>query len=238
MQLAKVLQKKRNGKHRFWEGVLMAVYEVCKRFGWEMGVGEKTAGVMRMFGLTADALGDKSVVHECEVEINEGDVVYITGASGSGKSVLLRELEGCVGESERVNLGDIELGSQQTVVDCFEGDLVGSLRVLNSAGLNDCLCVLNRPCYLSDGQKWRFRLAMALAAGKKFVFADEFCSNLDRVTAAVIAYNVRRFADREGVTFVLAGSHDDILGDLEPDVLVVKELSGPAEVVYKTKVKR
>ena len=34
----------------------MAVYEVCKRFGWEVGVGEKAAGVMRMFGLTEQEL--------------------------------------------------------------------------------------------------------------------------------------------------------------------------------------
>lgn len=74
---------------------------------------------------------------------------------------------------------------------------------------------------------------MALAAGKKFVFADEFCSNLDRITAAVIAYNIHKFAKRGGMTFILAGSHEDILLDLAPDVLVVKELSCQAQVIYK-----
>jgi ABC-type ATPase with predicted acetyltransferase domain len=76
---------------------------------------------------------------------------------------------------------------------------------------------------------------MALASGRKFVFADEFCSNLDRITAAVIACNIHKFAKRTGVTFILATSHDDILLDLEPDVLIVKQLSGPAEVIYKKK---
>jgi ABC-type ATPase with predicted acetyltransferase domain len=75
---------------------------------------------------------------------------------------------------------------------------------------------------------------MALATGKKFVFADEFCSNLDRITAAVISYNVHKFAKRNGVTFILASSHDDILLDLAPDVLIVKELCGPTQVIYKT----
>jgi ABC-type ATPase with predicted acetyltransferase domain len=74
---------------------------------------------------------------------------------------------------------------------------------------------------------------MALAAGKKFVFADEFCSNLDRITAAVIAYNIHKFAKRAGMTFILAGSQEDILLDLAPDVLVVKELSGQTQVIYK-----
>ncbi|MFB0553503.1 MAG: hypothetical protein ACETWQ_09335, partial [Phycisphaerae bacterium] len=89
------------------------------------------------------------------------------------------------------------------------------------------------PCNLSEGQKYRFRLAMALAARKKFIFADEFCSELDRITAAVISCNVHKFAKRTGTIFILASSHDDILLDLSPDVLVVKELSGPTEVIYK-----
>jgi hypothetical protein len=37
------------------------------------------------------------------------------------------------------------------------------------------------------------------------------------------------------VTFVLASSHEDTLVDLAPDVLVVKELSGRAQVIYKRK---
>jgi ABC-type ATPase with predicted acetyltransferase domain len=63
--------------------------------------------------------------------------------------------------------------------------------------------------------------------------ADEFCSQLDRVTATVIAYNVRRFAKENKTIFLLAGCQDDILLDLQPDVLVVKDLSGQAEVIYK-----
>ena len=67
------------------------------------------------------------------------------------------------------------------------------------------------------------------------VFVDEFCSQLDRITAAVISYNVCRYAKKHNVTFVLASSHDDILADLQPDTLIIKHLSGPAEVIYKEK---
>jgi ABC-type ATPase with predicted acetyltransferase domain len=110
---------------------------------------------------------------------------------------------------------------------------IESLQMLAYAGLSDVFCVLTAPANLSEGQKYRFRLACCLATGKKFIFADEFCSNLDRITAAVIAYNVRRFAKRNGVTFFLASSHEDILADLQPDVLIVKNFTGPAEVSYK-----
>jgi len=211
----------------------MATYSISKSFGWQGRITEKVAQVCRMFGLTTDRLTERRVIRNLQLEINDGDIVYITGPSGAGKSVLLGELERAIPASERVNFARIKLPSDKTLIDCIDGDFLGGLRVLSTAGLNDVFCVLNQPANLSDGQKYRFRLAMALAAGKKFVFADEFCSNLDRITAAVISYNVHKFAKRTGTTFILASSHDDILPDLSPDVLVVKELSGKTEVIYK-----
>ena len=211
----------------------MATYSISKSFGWQGQITEKAAQVCRMFGLTADRLTERRVTYSCQLEINDGDIVYITGPSGAGKSVLLGELEKSIPASRRVNLARIKLPRDKTLIDCIEGDFMTALRILSTAGLNDVFCVLNKAGNLSDGQKYRFRLAMALAAGKKSVFADEFCSELDRITAAVIAYNIHKFAKRTGVTFILASSHDDILLDLSPDILVVKELSGKTQVVYK-----
>jgi len=188
-------------------------------------VTDKVAGVCR--------LSQRTTKHECRLDVNDGDIVYITGPSGAGKSVLLKELEKSIPATQRVNLVQIKLPKDVALVDCIDKDLVTTLRLLGIAGLSDCFCILNQPGNLSDGQKYRFRLAMALAAKKKFVFADEFCSTLDRITAAVICYNVHKFAKQTGTTFILASSYDDILLDLSPDCLVVKELSGPAQVIYK-----
>lgn len=211
----------------------MATYTVSKTLRWQNQISEKAAQVCRMFGLTADRLAERSVSHNCQVEINDGDIVYITGPSGAGKSILLNELAKSVAAQDMVSLDQIELPAGKTLIDCVDGDLVTGLRTLSTAGLSDVFCILSQAGQLSDGQKYRFRLAMALAAGKKFVFADEFCSNLDRITAAVISYNVRKFAKRNGVTFILASSHKDILLDLSPDVLIVKELCGPTQILYK-----
>jgi ABC-type ATPase with predicted acetyltransferase domain len=211
----------------------MPTYSVSKILQWQGQISDKAAAVMRMFGLTADRLTEKHFSHNCRLEINDGDIVYITGPSGAGKSILLRELERAVPASDSVNLARIELPSDKTLIDCIDGDLLTGLRTLSTAGLNDVFCVLNQPRNLSDGEKYRFRLSMALATGKKFVFADEFCSNLDRITAAVISYNLHKFAKRTGVMFILASSHNDILLDLAPDVLVITEFSGKTEVIYK-----
>ncbi|MHC4664621.1 MAG: ATP-binding cassette domain-containing protein [Planctomycetota bacterium] len=215
----------------------MSIYSVTKSFGWKAKITEKVAAVVRMFGLTVERLKEGGTTHHCTADIKAGDIVFITGPSGSGKSVLLKELEKWVRATDKVNLDKITLPAYKTLIDCIEGDFLTGLKLLSTAGLNDVFCVLSCPANLSDGEKYRFRLAMALAAQKKFVFADEFCSNLDRITAAVISYNIKRFARQTGVTFVLAASHEDILSDLEPDVLIVKELSGPAQVIYKQKAR-
>jgi ABC-type ATPase with predicted acetyltransferase domain len=186
-----------------------------------------------MFGLTLERLQKRAATHQCRLELEAGDIVYITGPSGAGKSVLLRELEQAVPPGQSINLAQIPLPRDRSVIDCFDGDIVASLRLLATVGLSEVFCLLNWPCHLSDGQKYRFRLAQALAARKPFVFADEFSGELDRVTAAGLAFNIHKFAKRTGTTFILASSHEDILMDLAPDVVVVKDFSGPAEVIYK-----
>jgi ABC-type ATPase with predicted acetyltransferase domain len=211
----------------------MPTYSISKSFRWQGIITDKVASVCRMFGLTADRLRVRNVNYSCQLQIGDGDIVYLSGPSGAGKSVLLRELEKTVNASDRINLDRIKLPDDKTLIDCIDAGLLDSLKILSLAGLNDCFCILNQPRNLSDGQKYRFRLAMALAAKKKFIFADEFCSELDRITAAVISYNIHKFAKRTGTIFILASSHDDILLDLSPDVLIAAELSGQAEVIYK-----
>jgi ABC-type ATPase with predicted acetyltransferase domain len=211
----------------------MTAFSISKCIKWQGTMTDRAIEVCRMFGLTVDRLTGRHRNHSCQLEINAADVVYITGASGTGKSVLLKELQKCVPASDRIDLTQIDLPSDKTLIDCVQGDLLTSLRFLSIAGLNDCFCILNQPSRLSEGQQYRFRLAMALAARKKFVFADEFCSGLDRVTALVISQRIREFAKRTGTTFILASSHQDVVLDLAPDVLVTRDFTNPPQVVYK-----
>lgn len=215
---------------------------VEKRFTWNGEVTDKVAAVMRMFGVDLERLKEAPPAicppAADRIELRPGDICYITGPSGSGKSVLLQELYAAADESERIELDGIDLPDDRSLVDCIDGNFYEALSILSKAGLNDVFCVLNQPGRLSDGQKYRFRLAKALQSAEdkpqsKIIFADEFCSALDRITAAVVAYNVRRFATRHKVTFILASSHEDIFADLAPEVLVVKKLTGKTEVIYK-----
>jgi ABC-type ATPase with predicted acetyltransferase domain len=217
----------------------MRKFSVAKQFDVNPQKSERVTTVMRMFGVGIDRLKDQQTTHACTVEVNDGDIVYITGPSGAGKSVLLREMQTVIPDDEKIIIEQIALPADRPAIDCVGGTgTIDGLSLLSYAGLSDVFCMLNAPANLSEGQKYRFRLACALASGKKFIFADEFCSNLDRITAGVIAYNVRRFAKHNGVTFFLASAHEDILADLQPDVLVVKNFAGEAEVTYKGKSKK
>ncbi len=213
----------------------MTEYEISKSIGWNGKITDRVAAVCRMFGLTARQLREHGLRHNCRLRIKAGDIVYITGPSGAGKSVLLKELQKHIPLAKRVNLDRIPLPADKAVIDLMPANLeiLQALKLLTTAGLSDVYCILNQPAKLSEGEKYRYRLAMAMGAGKEFVFADEFCCGLDRITASVIAYNISRFAKETGVTFILAASTDDILADLLPQVLVYMELNGKPEVIYR-----
>ena len=64
------------------------------------------------------------------------------------------------------------------------------------------------------------------------IFIDECCAILDHVTAAVVTYNIRKFADTYQTTFIVATSHDDLLEDRCPDVVILKHFVSQTDVFY------
>lgn len=229
---------------------MIRTLEAKKRFCRQGRLTERAAAVMRMFGVDLARLEQSCPDYRCRFELAEGEICYITGPSGSGKSVLLRALAESLPPTERLDLSWLRLPADRPVVDCLRQDLLAALRTLSSVGLGDVFCVLNTPAALSDGQKYRYRLAKAIdyasrdaarrrhRTGAKVIFADEFCSTLDRITATAVAFNVRKLATKLAISFILAGSHDDILADLAPDVLVITQLCGGCELVYRDAARR
>ena len=67
------------------------------------------------------------------------------------------------------------------------------------------------------------------------IFADEFTGSLDRITAAAISVSSAKFAKRSKKIFVLAGCHEDMLPDLQPDILIVTKSAPKTEYLYKDK---
>lgn len=209
-------------------------YNINKRFNTEVERTDRVLEVAEAFGL---GLSDKEFVvfDNLDLEINQGDVVYITGQSGSGKSTVLRELEKQMRlEGLHVeNIDDVTF-KDMPLIDHIGKDTQDALSTLSIAGLNDAYLFIRKPSELSDGQRYRFRLAKLIESGAKVWIADEFLAVLDRTTARVLAYNLQKIARKVGATVLVATTHGDMVKDLDPTLIVEKRYREKVKLIRTT----
>lgn len=205
----------------------MTVYTINKSFNSTVVRSRRVLEVAEGFGL---GLEDKEFVvyKDLQLEVKQGDSVYITGQSGSGKSLLLKELARQIGEEQ--DIADIDKVELQEVplVDQIGSSTDDAARILNMAGLSDAYLMIRKPSELSDGQRYRFRIAKLMESKARVWVADEFGAVLDRTTAKLVAFNLRKFALKVGATIIVATTHKDLREELAPTLYVDKR--------YKEKV--
>lgn len=184
---------------------------------------DRVIQVAEAFGL---GLEDRefTVLDAVELEINPSDVVYITGQSGAGKSVLLREIGDELQKNGQrvVNIDQVELRDCPLIDQIGHESLADALRLLSIAGLSDAYLYIRKPRELSDGQRYRFRLAKLIEGDADVWIADEFGAILDRTTAKIIAYNLAKTARANGKTLIVATTHLDLGQELAPDLTITK----------------
>lgn len=202
-------------------------------FSTQAVVTERTLAVCEAFGLGVDEAKHFVIFNNFSLDFRKGDLVYVTGDSGGGKTLLLRAFKDYFGE-EAVSLDEVQINPEETLVEGVGKDVKEAIEILSLCGLNDAFLFLRRFKELSDGQKYRYKLAKLVDRKDKAVWVvDEFCASLDRVMAKVVAYLFQKVARKLGKTVVVATAHDDLFEDFQPDVLVRKEFEGDVKIFKK-----
>ncbi|MEA2711228.1 MAG: hypothetical protein QOF78_3829 [Phycisphaerales bacterium] len=203
---------------------------------------ERAAQVARWFGLdrhpsrdarsndAKPASGGRASVEKLAPRLQPGTITLIAGPSGAGKSTLLRATRDAHRARRWIELSELA-APDAPLVDCFNDlPLRAALELLARVGLGEAWTYLRTPDELSEGQRWRFRLALALHASaardagendRPIIACDEFAAALDRVTAMIVAHRLRRAIDAlPHAAAIVATSHEDIEPALAAEVVV------------------
>jgi ABC-type ATPase with predicted acetyltransferase domain len=191
----------------------------------------RSVAVAEAFGLGLDQQRKFVILDNVELKISPNDIVLITGDSGSGKSVLLRAFLEDLGD-EAVDMAQVHVARSKPLIETVGKTVEEGLEFLSRVGLNDAFLFLRTYDQLSDGQKYRYRIAKMIESGKQWWVMDEFCATLDRDTAKIVAFNVQKFARSLGKAVVVATTHLDLFEDLKPSVHVHKRFGKEITVNY------
>ncbi|MHB1909329.1 MAG: GNAT family N-acetyltransferase [Nitrososphaerales archaeon] len=195
---------------------------------------ERTMLVAESFGLGLDNERTFEVIKEAELDLRPGDIVYVTGDSGGGKSTILsllkEKLENC---SQFSPIGcDPVVPDEEILIEGAGSTFEEALRNLSIAGLNDAFLMIRKYRELSEGQKYRYRICKLLNSPAKTLLFDEFLATLDRDTAKVVAFCLQKTAKRMRKTLIVATTHEDLIRDLSPSVLIRKGFGPKIEISY------
>lgn len=197
-------------------------------------VTEKTIAVTEAFGIGIDETQTFKVFEGFKVSYNDGDLIYVTGDSGSGKTTFLKALGKHEAERGRkvIDFDLINPDPNEVVIDSVHPDIDRTMDVLSSVGLSEAFIMLRRFGELSDGQKYRFKLAKMFSQDADCYLIDRIGENLDRVMAKVLVFNLQKFARRSRKMVIAASTHHDVIEDFNPNVLVYKEFAEKAQLRY------
>lgn len=198
-----------------------------------------THQVERAFGISVDAI-EQQVFKQLTLSIAAGEIVALTGLSGTGKTTLLRLLReeisptaGKITLPVQTRVGYLQpIVSSEPLIEVISGgDVAKGLFWLSMVGLSEPFLYLKPFAALSAGQKVRAMIAKLLVEGANVWLLDEFCENLDIINTQLLAAKLSKVARQIGAV-VIAGSADvtRFVRPLDADrIIVLKGISDAYE---------
>lgn len=208
---------------------------------------KSTKIIMDAFGLKGDTVYS-DIVQNVSVKASNGNIILVVGTSGSGKSVFLHTLD--PSKTLDGNLTISRGGTQKYTagwlrplrdnIPIFEAlaekfTPERAFIALSRVGLSEAFAFIKPFWMLSRGQQYRAMIADLLLRDEEVWLLDEFCSDLDPITAKIVAHNLRKQVIATGrIAFVAAANHSHYLDALRPTkVLLLRSGDQPSWLSFK-----
>ena len=204
---------------------------------------------MKLFTLTN--VHFKNIIHYPTMEIKAKQTTFICGASGTGKSTLLKLLNGVLSPSGgRITYAGEDIAEYDPITLRREVLFVGQAVYLFDQSIQDNfrtyyayrdrespseaemrryldICAVSLPLgsmcdVLSGGERQRVFIAINLSLAPNVLMMDEPTSALDDKNAAMLIENVQAHCARHGVTLLVV-SHDKAIAERYADRVVLLE---------------
>ncbi|MCS4484995.1 ABC transporter ATP-binding protein [Gleimia sp. 6138-11-ORH1] len=177
--------------------------------------------------------GTFHAVKHVDLQVPQGQIVALLGASGSGKSSLLRAIAGLETSTGTLQFAqedlrpipvhkrhfglmfqDGQLFGHRSVQGNIEFGLAGESKATKRARVQELLSLVGLSGYenrristLSGGQQQRVALARALAPRPRLLLLDEPLSALDRALREQLSAEIRKVVKEQGVSAIYV-THD------------------------------
>ncbi len=199
---------------------------------------QQSHAIQQAFGISPIDIRNV-VVKGFSINIQPGEVVLVIGPSGSGKTTFMNALskcsymgslkqEGKILYPKNTKIGFFEpIRSRKALIEIFSDNgttdsIRQALNLLGCVGLSDAFVFIKRFCELSTGQQYRAMLAKLIVSRANIWFVDEFCANLDSVTANIVADRLQKTARKFGATIIAAAPNcETFLHAFKPDRVIL-----------------
>ena len=207
----------------------MSIRDLSIRAAYSIPETKSTKIIMDSFGLKGDTIFS-DIVQSVTISASNGNIILVVGSSGSGKSILLKSLDPemtldgnlAVNRTAKLNYTAGWLNPLRDDIPVFEVlakkySPSRSFVALSRVGLSEALAFIKPFWMLSRGQQYRAMIADLLLRDEEVWLLDEFCSDLDSMTAKIVAHNVRKQVISTGrIAFIAAANHVHYLDALRP----------------------